>query len=162
MLKGDESLLDSLLFAFGLEKGSNTFYQKASERVDDPKIKEFFDAMAEVQNGNMANIRLIYCGLDNEACPVTIEEFKDAVPGPYSEGSKLLEDTLRELDVPLLEEVDAVRIAVKHDTLAYSFYEKAGRMMKDSTARVMFQNLAEEKKKHLAGLNNRLNALGGK
>ena len=51
MLKGNESLLDSILFAFGLEKGSNIFYTKAAEKVDDPKSREFFSAMADVERG---------------------------------------------------------------------------------------------------------------
>ncbi len=91
MLKKDSSLLDSLLFAFGLEKGSNTFYTKAAEKMDDQKSKELFYAMADIERGHMANIRLLYCGMENEACPATMEEFIQSAEGEYIEGGKLLE-----------------------------------------------------------------------
>ena len=149
MLKGNESLMDSILFAFGLEKGSNAFYLKAAEKVDDPKSKEFFKSMADVELGHMGNLRLLYCGMENEACPVSIEEFMEAVPGPYVEGGKLLENALRELDVAFLDETDAVKIAVKQEAEAYGFYVKAAKRMEDPEARVLFDNLAAEEKKHL-------------
>ncbi len=159
MLKGNESLLDALLFAFGLEKGSNLFYIKAAEKVDDVKSKEVFLAMADAEKGHMANIRLLYCGMDNEACPITLEEFTEAVPGPYVEGGKLLENALRELDVAWLDEADALKVAIKHEGEAYAFYTKAGKKMEEPLVRVLFKNLAEEEKKHLDELTRLLKAI---
>jgi len=149
MLKKDSSLLDALLFAFGLEKGSNTFYTKAAEKMDDQKSKELFYAMADVERGHMANIRLLYCGMENEACPATMEEFIQSAGGEYIEGGKLLENALKELDVAFLDEADALKIAIKQEGEAYAFYTKAAKRMLDSNARVLFDNLAEEEKKHL-------------
>jgi len=149
MLKKDSSLLDSLLFAFGLEKGSNTFYTKAAEKMDDQKSKELFYAMADIERGHMANIRLLYCGMENEACPATMEEFIQSAAGEYIEGGKLLENALKELDVAFLDEADALKIAIKQEGEAYAFYTKAAKSMLDSNARVLFVNLAEEEKKHL-------------
>jgi sulfur-carrier protein adenylyltransferase/sulfurtransferase len=149
MLKRDSSLLDSLLFAFGLEKGSNTFYTKAAEKMDDQKSKELFYAMADIEKGHMANIRLLYCGMENEACPATLEDFIQSAEGEYIEGGKLLENALKELDVAFLDEADAIKIAIKQEGEAYAFYTKAAKRMLDSNARVLFDNLAEEEKKHL-------------
>jgi len=156
MLKGDESLLDSILFAFGLEKGSNTFYNKAAEKVDDPNIKEFFSAMAEVERGHMANLRVLYCSMDNDTCPVTLEEFTETVPGPYVEGGKLLENALKDLDVAFIDELDAMKVALKHEGEAYGFYAKAAKRMQDPEVKVLFENLAVEEKKHLDAVSKRL------
>ncbi len=149
MLKKDSSLLDSLLFAFGLEKGSNIFYTRAAEKMDDEKSRELFLSMADIEKGHMANIRLLYCGMENEACPATMEEFIESTEGAYVEGGKLLEHVLRELDVAFLDEADAIKIAIKQEGEAYAFYVKAAKRMLDSNARVLFENLAEEEKKHL-------------
>ncbi len=161
MLRGNESLLDSMLFAFGLEKGSQTFYLKAAEKVDDPKVKEFFSAMAELERGHMANVRLLYCGMENEACPITLEEFVESVPGPYVEGGKVLENALRDLDVAFLDETDAVKIAIKQEGEAYGFYIKAAKRMEDAHAKVLFENLAVEEKKHLEELTKKYKSLTG-
>jgi rubrerythrin len=161
MLRGNESLLDSMLFAFGLEKGSQTFYLKAAEKVDDPKVKEFFNAMAELERGHMANVRLLYCGMENEACPITLEEFVESVPGPYVEGGKVLENALRDLDVAFLDETDAVKIAIKQEGEAYGFYIKAAKRMEDAHAKVLFENLAVEEKKHLEELTKKYKSLTG-
>lgn len=149
MLKRDSSLLDSLIFAFGLEKGSHTFYTKAAEKMDDQKSKELFYAMADIEKGHMANIRLLYCGMENEACPATMEEFIQSAEGEYIEGGKLLENALKELDVAFLDEMDAIKIAIKQEGEAYAFYTKAAKSMLDSNTRVLFVHLAEEEKKHL-------------
>jgi rubrerythrin len=149
MLRGDETLAESLLFAFGLEKGSYTFYKKAAEKMDDPRSREFFHSMAELELGHMGMVRLIYCGMENEACPASMEEFGEAVPGAYVEGGKLLENALRELDVAFLDEEDARRIAIKHESDAYNFYNKAAKRMENTHARVLFKNLATEEQKHL-------------
>ena len=160
MLKGNESLVDSLLFAFGMEKGSKDFYTKAAEKVDDPKSREIFLAMAEVEGGHMANIRLLYCGMDNEACPISMEEFAEAAQGPYIEGGKLLENALRELDVAFLDQTDALKVAIRQEGDAYAFYTKAAKRMEDSYARVLFENLAHEEKKHLEQLTETLKRSG--
>lgn len=160
MLRGNESLLDALLFAFGLEKGSHDFYKKAAEKIDDPKGKEVFLAMAEIEEGHMANIRLLYCGMDNEACPITIEEFIESAQGPYLEGGKLLESALRDLDVAFLDRADALKVAVRQEGEAYAFYSKASKRMEDSYVRVLFGNLAEEEQKHLNELSRMLKDLG--
>ena len=152
MLKGNESLQDAILFAFGLENGSNTFYIKAAAKVDDPLSREFFSAMAEVEKGHMANLRLLYCGMENEACPITIEEFVEAAPGLFMEGGKLIENVLHELDVAFLDELDAIKIAIKQEGEAYAFYAKAAKRMEDHYARVLFENLANDEKKHLEEL----------
>lgn len=162
MLKGNESLVDSLLFAFGLEKGSYTFYTKAADMMDDPRTGEFFRSMAELELGHMSNVRLIYCGMENEACPASLDEFVENVPGPYVEGGRLVESALRELDVAFLDEADAIRIAIKHEGEAYGFYSKAAKRMDDAEVRVLFKNLAEEEKKHLNALSEKHKAMQGK
>lgn len=159
MLRGNETLLDALLFAFGLEKGSHDFYNKAAEKIDDPRSKEVFRAMAEIEKGHMANIRLLYCGMDNEACPISIEEFSESAGGPYLEGGKLLETALRELDVAFLDRADALKIAIRQEGEAYAFYSKAAKRMEDSYTRVLFANLAEEEQKHLNELSRMLKDL---
>jgi len=161
MLKGNESFMDSILFAFGLEKGSNAFYIKAAEKVDDPKSIEFFLTMAEVEKGHMADIRLLYCGMENEACPISIDEFMEAVPGPFVEGGKLLENALRELDVAFMDEADALKVAIKQEGEAYAFYAKASKRMEDRMAKVLFENLATEEKKHLDSLTAKLKTMTG-
>jgi len=158
MLRGDETLEDALLFAFGLEQGSMDFYTKAAGKVADPRSKEIFMAMSEIERGHMANIRLIYCGMDNEACPISIEEFAESARGPYVEGGKLLETALKELDVALLDETDALKVAVKHEGEAYAFYTKAAKKMTDGMVRVLFDNLAQEEKKHLEELTKMMKA----
>ena len=156
MLKGNESLLDSILFAFGLEKGSNTFYLRAADKVDDPDSKEFFTAMAEVEKGHMANLRTLFCSMDNDTCPVTLDGFIETVPGPYVEGGKLLENALADLDVAFLDCVDAMKIALRHEGEAYGFYVKAARRMEDPAVKVLFENLAQEEKKHLEEVTRKL------
>lgn len=152
MFKKDSSLLDSLMFAFGLEKGSYVFYTKAAEKMDDEKSRELFLAMADIEKGHMANIRLLYCGMENEACPATMEEFIESAEGAYVEGGKLLENALKELDVAFLDETDAIKIAIRQEGEAYAFYVKAAKRMLDSNARVLFENLAGEEQKHLDNL----------
>src|SRR3990172_12991541 len=129
MLKGDETLIDSLLFAFGMEKGSKDFYTKAAEKMGDPKSREIFLSMADIEAGHMADIRLLYCGMDNEACPISIEEFIEAAQGPYIEGGKLLDNALKELDVALLDRTDALKVAIRQEGDAYAFYSKASKRM---------------------------------
>lgn len=152
MLRGDESLVESLLFAFGLEKGSHTFYTKAAEKMDDPRSRKFFRSMSEMELGHMGMVRLIYCGMENEACPASLEDFGESVPGKYVEGGKLLEDALKELDVAFLDVTDAIKIAIKHESEAYNFYTKAAKRMENEHARVLFENLAAEERKHLEEL----------
>jgi len=159
MLKGSESLVDSILFAFGLEKGSRTFYLKAAERMEDPRSKEFFKSMADLELGHMANVRLLYCGMENEACPVSLEEFAESVQGQYMEGGRLLEHALRDLDVAFLDVAEALKIAIKQEGEAYSFYSKAAKRMENSHARVLFKNLAEEEQKHLDTLTKKHKAM---
>jgi len=156
MLKGDENLVDALLFAFGLEKGSYDFYVIAASKMEDPRSKEVFLSMSEVERGHMAEIRLLYCGMENEACPVSIEEMSEASQGPYLEGGRLLSDALKDLDVAFLDKEDALKAAIKQEGQATVFYEKASKRMQDSYARVLFEEFAKKEKKHLEELSRLL------
>ncbi len=149
MLRGDESLVDALLFAFGLEKGSCDFYMTAASKMEDPKSREVFLSMAEVEKGHMAEIRLLYCGMENEACPVSIEEMSEAAKGPFMEGGRLLADALKELDVAFLDREDALKAAVKQEGQASVFYEKAAKRMQDSYVKVLFKEFAKQERRHL-------------
>lgn len=151
-MKGSETFEEALLFAFGLEKGSREFYIKAAEKVKDEEAKEFFNAMADVELGHMGKLRLIYCSMDFEACPPTLERFIESVPAPFTEGGKLVSEALKSVEVAFIDKTEAVKVAAKLETDAYGFYTKALKKLEDPYARVLFKDLAEEEKKHIEEL----------
>jgi len=152
MLKGDETFEESIMFAFGLEKGSRDFYHKAMEKVADPEAKEFFAAMADIELGHMGKVRLLYCGMDNESCPPSLEDFIESVPGAYAEGGRLVETLLKDLDVAFLDRADALKVAIRLEGDAHGFYKKAAKRMENPFARVLFENLAADEASHLERL----------
>lgn len=155
-MKGNETFEQALLFAFGLEKGSREFYLKAAEKVEDAEAREFFDAMADIELGHMGKLRLIYCTMDYESCPPTLEQFIESVPAPFTEGGKLVTESLKSIDVAFIDRTEAVKVAIRLETDAHSFYNKALKRLTDPFAKVLFKDLAEDEKKHIDDLTRML------
>ena len=83
------------------------------------------------------------------------------MPGPYIEGGKLLTNALAELDVAMLDETDAMKVALKHEAEAFAFYTKAAKRMEDTYAKVLFSNLAADEQKHVEEINRMLKVVTG-
>lgn len=150
MVINREDLLGALTLAFSMEKGSNEFYKKAVERIFDKKGKEMFKKLASFEEGHMRYIQYLYTSLMGEKRLIGLSEFKERIPSEIMEGGIKIDPTLAEVeDTPFMDDIDALNIAEDKEAKSYAFYQKLIRKSTDTNAKVIFEELAKEEKKHI-------------
>lgn len=146
----NEDLLGALTLAFSMEKGSNEFYKRAEEKIIDKKGKEMFKKLASFEEGHMSYIQYLYTSLLDERKLFSLSEFKEMVPTEFMEGGIKIDPSIVKVeDTPFMDDIDVLNIAEDKEHKSYSFYQKLIRKSSDINAKVIFEELAKEEKKHI-------------
>ena len=150
MIAGKEDILSSLALAFSMEKGSNEFYIKAEEKIIDKKGKEMFRKLASFEEGHMRYIQHLYTSIMGEGRLISLSEFKEKMPAKIMEGGIEVDPSLAKVeDAPFIDDLDALKIADEKEHKSYAFYQKLIRKTLDTNAKVGFEEMAKEEKKHI-------------
>lgn len=150
MVSGKEDLLDALALAFSMEKGSNEFYIKAEEKIIEKKGKEMFKRLASFEEGHMRYIQYLYTSLLEERKLISLTEFKERIPTEIMEGGIKIDQSLAMVeDIPFLDDLDALKMAEDKEHKSYAFYQRLIRKSSDTNAKVIFEELAKEEKRHI-------------
>lgn len=147
---GNEDLLGSLTLAFSMEKGSNEFYIKGAEKIIEKKGKEMFKKLASFEEGHMRYIQYLYTSLLGEKRLISLSEFKEGITTEIMEGGIKIDPSLSNVeDTPFMDDIDALNIAEDKELKSYAFYQRLIRKTTDTNAKVVFEELAKEEKKHI-------------
>lgn len=160
MVTSTEDLLGALILAFSMEKGSNEFYTKAVEKIIDRKGKEMFKKLASFEEGHMRYIQHLYTSLLGEKRLISLSEFKEKVPAEFMEGGIKIDPSLAIVeDTTFMDDIDALNIAEDKEHKSYAFYQKLIRKSSDTNAKVIFEELAKEEKKHIKYIKELMNKI---
>jgi len=161
MVSGKEDLLGALISAFSMEKGSNEFYIKAEDRVIDKKGKETFRRLASFEEGHMRYIQYLYTSLLDEKKLISLAEFEEKVPTEIMEGGIKVDEALAMVEeVLFLDDIDALKVAEDKEHKSYAFYQRLIRKSSDTNAKIIFEELAKEEKRHIKYIQELMNKIG--
>ena len=156
MLTGKEDLLQSLIEAFLLEKGTKELYLQAHEKSTDPDVKSAFSELSAWEEKHMDYIQFLYQSVlgDNEM--KSFEDFKNKTEAADSESGipvEVLEERIERH--PIKSDMDALTLAMEIEGKAYSLYNKLSKNAEDNNARIVFSAMKDQEIKHI----NHLKAL---
>lgn len=162
MVRGDEDLTEGLLNAFRLEKGSQTFYQVASEKVQDKEGAAMFRKLAEVEDKHMYHIYMLYTSFMGDRTPLPFEEFKATMVGEFMESGRKIEAAINDVTGRFFMDLKAVLLtALAEEKTAWEHYIRMGDQAQDSNTSSLYRDLAEEEEKHIALIQKALDQAGG-
>ena len=153
MLTGKEDLLQALVEAYIMEKGTKEFYVLAASRSG-ASAKKSFEDLAAWEGRHMAYIQSLYQSILDDRELMEFEEFSSKVTAPIAEGGMPIKDLEKKIEkFSVQNEKDALSIAVSIEAKAYNYYQKLAKQAADPGTRVIFEEMMAQETKHLDEIN---------
>src|SRR3990172_9105043 len=86
MITGKEELLQAMIEAYIMEKGTNEFYSDASRKAFSDAAKKAFGVLADWECEHMLYIQSLYQAILDSREEISFEEFKNTVLPDVTEG----------------------------------------------------------------------------
>jgi rubrerythrin len=150
MVTGKEDLLQSLVEAFLMEKGTREFYSWASEKALDPEAKNTFNDLSAWEETHVEFIQFLYLAIQDDRDVEKFEDFKKRTDAPFTEGGipvKDLESRLEQYDY--IDDMGALIMALEIEGKAFNLYRKMSEKASDSNAVVVFKEMMDQELKHI-------------
>jgi len=150
MITGKEDLIQSLIEAYLMEKGTNEFYAQAALKSIDKEAKKTFKELADWEERHMEYIQFLYQSVQDERDIKGFEEFRNKTASPVTEAGipvKELEMKLEQYN--FIDDMGALIFALEIEGKAYNLYRKLSESASDSNARVVFKEMMEQELKHV-------------
>jgi rubrerythrin len=154
MLTGKEDLLQALVEAYIMEKGTKEFYAQAASKSNAAEAKKSFADLAAWENKHMIYIQSLYQSILDDR---ELEEFKTfsiKAPATVSEGGMPVKDLEKRIEkFAVRSEKDALSLAIGIEAKAYNFYKGLAAKTQDDQAKVIFEELMAQETEHMDQLN---------
>jgi rubrerythrin len=150
MITGKEDLLQSLIEAFLMEKGTNEFYSLASRKAVAPEAKKMFGDLSDWEEKHMDFIQFLYLSIQDDRDIKKFAEFKAGAAAPVTEGGmpvKDLEARIEKFD--FIDDTGAIMLALEIEGKAFSLYRKMSEKASDTNAQVVFREMMEQELGHI-------------
>lgn len=160
MVTGKEDLLQSLMEAFLMEKGTHEFYADASAKALSADARKTFVDLSEWEEKHMEFIQFLYLSIQDDRDIEGFDEFKKKAAAPMTEGGipvKELEERIEKYE--FIDDMGALIMALEIEGRAYSLYHSMSEKAADGNARVVFREMMGQELKHIDYLKEMRNRL---
>lgn len=164
MLTGKEDLLQALIEAFLMEKGTMKFYSQASDNVTNPEAKKTFKELSIWEGQHMDFLQFLYQSTQEDKDIKGFEEFKNKTDAPITEAGIPVKDLQAKTEKPepsqaelgsgsawhdFTDGMKALTLAMEIEGKAYNFYRELSQSASDTNAQVVFKEMMEQELKHV-------------
>jgi hypothetical protein len=150
MISGKEDLLQALIEAFLMEKGTKVFYAHASGKSTSSEAKKIFGELAEWEGRHMEYLQYLYRSILGDIELKSFEDFEKKEKAPLTEAGipvKILEAKTDEHAIT--DEKEALALAMEIEGKAYNLYHRLSQKAVDANARVVFSEMMKQEVKHI-------------
>ncbi len=153
MPTGKEDLLQALVEAFIMEKGTKEFYAQAAAKSQAAAKKTFAD-LAEWEARHMAYIQSLYQSILDDRELEEFSEFSRKTPAPVTESGIPVKDLEKRIEThEIKDERDALNLALGIEAKAHKLYQGLAEKAVDTGTRVIFEEMMAQEVQHLEHLN---------
>ncbi|MCC6347451.1 MAG: ferritin family protein [Nitrospirales bacterium] len=150
MVTGREDLLQALIEAFLMEKGTREFYLYAAKKATGQAAREMFSELSCWEDGHMGYIQHLYQALQDDREMQTFADFREKSDAPDTEAGIPVKDLEKAVEEYSFEDdKEALVVALGIEGKAYNLYRALSETAADSNARVVFREMMEQEKKHI-------------
>lgn len=161
MPTGKEDLLQALVEAFIMEKGTREFYRTAVSVSATADAKKAFQDLAQWEERHMAYIQSLYQSLMDDRELTEFSVFSRTVAAPVAESGMPVKDLDRKLEQhPVKDQKEALALALTLEAKAHALYKDLAVKAKDPETRVVFEEMMAQETKHMSELTKLRRSLG--
>ena len=157
ILTGDESPLEIIVFAYGMEQGLGEFYSFAAGMIEDKDAAGLLRKLARIEENHKQKLLDIYMTLNTTG--TGRETFETEIMSEMMEGGFTTKEFL-EKNRPLMETTaNILSLAMMLETQALDLYLRYSQKAEDEESRRVLYRIAEDEKAHLAALGDMMEAI---
>ncbi len=150
MMTGKEDLLQSLIEAFLMEKGTKVFYQEAADKATNPEVKKTFRVLSDWEEKHMDYIQFLYQSMNGDQEVESFEAFKERTESPLTEAGIPIKDLESKMDKYIYtDEQAALALALKIEGKASNLYYNLSRSAADTNVQVVFKEMVDQEARHI-------------
>jgi rubrerythrin len=160
MITGKEDLLQSLMEAFLMEKGTHEFYSLAASKAISAEARRTFVDLSEWEERHMEFIQFLYQSIQDDRDIEGFDEFKKRAHAPVVEGGipvKQLEERIEKYE--FIDDLGALMLALEIEGKAFNLYRGMSEKATDGNARAVFHEMMDQEIKHIDYLKEMRNRL---
>ncbi len=162
MITGKEDLLQTLIEAFIMEKGTQLFYSEAAAKVVHPDIKKTFQELSEWEKKHMDYIQFLYQSVSGDMDYDSFEDFSGRTDTPVTESGIPIRELEEKFEKYVFtNEKEALNLALKMEGKAYNLYNNMAEKAADSNARVVFKEMVDQEVNHISYIKKMKDRLAG-
>jgi rubrerythrin len=150
LLRGDETTVEVLRVAYGLETGLTFFYRTLSEQSSDAELRSLFQDLAQIEKHHQDSLFQLYQELSTSA--VTRDAFQSNVTTELMEGGFDVHAFMQENEAHLQTVPDVLQMAMMVETQALDLYLRFSHRSTDTRTKDVLRKIADEEKTHLTAL----------
>jgi rubrerythrin len=153
MITGKEDLLQSLIEAFLMEKGTNVFYSQAASKAADAAAKKVFQDLTVWEEKHMEFIQFLYQSIQGDHDIEGFEAFQAKTEAGIAEGGIPVKDLEAKLEKQsFVDDRTALKFALDIEAKAYDLYRRLSERAPDANAKVVFREMMDQEQTHIAYL----------
>ena len=150
MITGKEDMLQSLIEAYLMEKGTKEFYNEASGKVDNPEAKKIFEELSDWEDEHMSFIQYLHQSINGDLEFGSFEDFQNSSDAPLTETGIPVKELDKKLEkYRYTDEKGAITLAMKIEARAFTMYRDLSRSAEDNNAKAVFEEMMHQETKHM-------------
>ncbi len=149
-LKGDETPREIIVIAYGMEDGLAGFYEAFGKQTDDPDLLRMAVHLAGIEGAHKNRLYDLYLTLDPDI--TDRGQFETGIVSRMMEGGFTTDEYLEQNKDMMKTVPDLLNVAMMLEAQALDLYMRYSEKVKERQTKTVLYDLAEEEKKHLAGL----------
>lgn len=157
ILTGDESQLDVITFAYGMEQGLGEFYSSAADMIEDEDVVGLLRKLARIEENHKQKLLDLYMTLNKTG--TGSENIEAGVMSEMMEGGFTTKEFLEENRPLMRTTADTLSLAMMLETQALDLYLRYSQKAEDEESRRVLYRIAEDEKAHLAALGDMMEAI---
>ncbi len=158
LLKGEETPVEIIVLAYGMEEGLRGFYSAMSESTEDAEVAGVLAKLADMEENHKQRLLDLY--LTYDPATTSREAFETGVLSEVMEGGFTTEEFLEKNRPAMQTAADVLNVAMMLETQALDLYLRYSDKTKDDQSKGVLYGIAEEEKAHLAALGGLLERIG--
>jgi len=150
MITGKEDLLQAMIEAYVMEKGTNEFYKEASHKAINKVAKDAFSVLAEWEHEHMLYIQFLYQAILESREEVSFDEFKKSVMPTFVEGAIPIKEIQKKMEsYEFIDDLGALTIALEIEGKAYNLYRRLSEQAPDTNTKAFMKDMMNWELKHI-------------
>jgi rubrerythrin len=152
LVRGDETPIEMIALAYGMEMGLGIVYRDMMEQTDDHELRSLLSKLADIENRHKKRLLELLAEIDS---PITDTDAYEADIRPsILEGGLKLNDFMKENESFFRSVQGVLELAMMIETQALDLYLRFADKSKDHLTKTVLFAIADEEKAHLNSLGN--------